>query len=759
MPYPYYNVLRAASGVKTSASSALGSFNSWYAIDGQIVGTNSRWVSNVGTAGEYWSAEFNAIAAISKIIMYSGNSPDNIAFTNCINNVDFQLRINGKWVTVSEVRNNPTNGGYKVERQLSKTYFADAIRLYFPIASDNFRIFEVEAYGRVIGKPAKGLVPVKNLIQPVTGDNWRLKSGQTMPILESDYKIRLKSDTAKVVGYDFPVQLDVNKTYTVGAKNTGSGARLRVIRADNESSIIANILPDTPVLQFKPPVTSCVIRVENNGQVGEFTVEDFFLYEGSILNPKFERYDLNMKKAVRLSGKNLFDNKQSLMVPSATMTIAAEVLPDGLKVSSTSGNTMAVEYIQNANPIKLTVGKTYTLSAIKSTLTNNQAKVRIGYLVKGGNINNAGDVKTIAYLVGNTYTFTVSSGQDDIVLGFYAKDASESGVNVCIYDKVQLEEGSTATTFERYKHKNKPAIKGSKNLILPYSKNPWSFSNSSLVPQSIKDYPFMSVDGEYAFTMTNKTEGWQCAFFFIPVKPNTVYVYSNKFEGANNQALRLDGFKANKTTSTGALFNGNMPIQSNGKGSYAIKTGSETEFIRVILQNFAAGTYKFSEFQLEEGVSLTSFEPYRYGSKSTATKKNIFNDDISKFTVYQSLSSYGKDGNNIYVSAGGTGALDSPVMRLKKGNLYTVKVRVKTDSNAISKVALVDKSDRLTWLVSSEDVLKGQEKILTMSWTPSEDKEAVLRLYTGRNATSGTSTFSEIEVLNTNKNGARSKKI
>lgn len=726
MPNPYYNVLRAASGVKTSASSALGSFNSWYAIDGQIVGTNSRWVSNVGTVGEYWQAEFNAIAAISKIIMYSGNSPDNIAFTNCINNADFQLRINGKWVTVSEVRNNPTNGGYKVERQLAKTYFADAIRLYFPIASDNFRLFEVEAYGRVIGKPAKGLVPVKNLIQPLTGDNWRLKSGQFMPIIESDYKVRLKSDTAKVVGYDFPVKLDPNKTYTVGAKNTGSGARLRVIRADNESSIIANILPDIPILQFKPTTANCIIRIENNGQAGEFTVEDFFLYEGNFPNAKFERYELNMRPAIRpIVKKNMFDIQEF----------------DAKKVVGVGSTYMY--YFTNLKP-----NTDYTLSTNAPFTSGNLANIYLNGSTTDSNGVRKGLSRTAR-----------SNGSGNLYI--LVRNDSELAYQKVLTGEywVQLEEGTQATEYRPYRTTNRPAVKGSKNLILPYSKNPWTFSNSSLVPQPIKDYPFMSVDGEYAFAMTNKPEGWQCAFFFIPVKPNTAYVYSNKFEGANNQALRLDGFKANKTTSTGALFNGNMPIQSNGKGSYAIKTGSETEFIRVILQNNAAGTYKFSEFQLEEGVSLTPFEPYRYGSKSTATKKNIFNDDISKFTVYQALSSYGKDGNNIYVSAGGTGALDSPVMRLKKGNLYTIKVRVKTDSNAISKVALVDKSDRLTWLVSSEDVLKGQEKTLTMSWTPSEDKEAVLRLYTGRNATSGTSMFSEIEVLNTNKNGARSKRI
>jgi hypothetical protein len=139
----------------------------------------------------------------------------------------------------------------------------------------------------VEANPLAILSPEGNLLPPLSDPNWFTKQNQLVGEVKGDYEFKMSTAAVAVVGKDLFIKLDPNKTYTVGATVIGSGARLRVMRQKDEYFQI-NINPSSPIQTFKPISGDMTIRLENNGQAGDYTTKDFFLYEGDIANPVFK---------------------------------------------------------------------------------------------------------------------------------------------------------------------------------------------------------------------------------------------------------------------------------------------------------------------------------------------------------------------------------------------------------------------------------------------------------------------------------------
>jgi hypothetical protein len=421
MANPIYNVLQAKSAVATSSSNMSG-FLPKLAIDGSgsTLSNPSRWVSANSTAGEWLQVDIGRLAVINKFVLYTGNSADNIINNgNSIQNGDFQIRQNGQWLTVGSFRNNNVMNP-KIEVKLDKGYLTDAVRLYFPIAEGQYRVFELEAYGRILGKKAALPRSKKNLIPPLSDSKWFVKSGQTKGEIINDYEYKMTIGVVGVVGYDIPIKLEAGKTYTLGATVIGDGARMRLMRASDDSFLI-NINPSSPIQTYTATITDYKIRIENNGQMGTYTTKDFFLYEGNIQNPVFEPYR-GLPKIAKVTPKKNLIPRQNLIFGSWQGT------PSTINMGSPY-------YYLIPYPIRLKAG-TYTMSSRGDV---NAALVNGASVFLGTNTNLPQQV----VIPSEMDVYIHFRRKDNAAWGSFPTDTEELGI--------QLEAGSVATSYERYK--------------------------------------------------------------------------------------------------------------------------------------------------------------------------------------------------------------------------------------------------------------------------------------------------------------------
>jgi len=183
---------------------------------------------------------------------------------------------------------------YRVEFHANTSINVEEYVKNFQLSLGNIAPFE--PYQAV--NPVATLYPKKNLIPPLTDPRWYVKSGFGMGEIVGDYEFHMVKSSAGVIGFDIPIKLKPNTIYTLGGTFIGGGARLRLMRNDNESFLI-NL--NTGLITQTYTTGSFVdmrIRVENNSQAGDYTTKDFFMYEGSINNPVFEPYQLTNLRSV-----------------------------------------------------------------------------------------------------------------------------------------------------------------------------------------------------------------------------------------------------------------------------------------------------------------------------------------------------------------------------------------------------------------------------------------------------------------------------
>jgi hypothetical protein len=139
-----------------------------------------------------------------------------------------------------------------------------------------------------------------------------------------------------------------------------------------------------------------------------------------------------------------------------------------------------------------------------------------------------------------------------------------------------------------------------------------TFFLASFVP-SQSDY--ITIKGEYEIELVASMNNRDITFL-VPVKPNTQY----KPTCDTNADVHLFYYDSSRTTKLGQYYNS---VSTNGYGT----TPANCYYIGFTLTNrgLGAGTYYFKNWQLEEGITATPFEPYEGINKVSkgVGKKNL----------------------------------------------------------------------------------------------------------------------------------------
>lgn len=282
---------------------------------------------------------------------------------------------------------------------------------------------------KLVNKPAV-LIPKKNLIPPLTDPLWFVKFGQIKGTIVNDYEYRMVASVVSVVGFDIPIKLKPNTTYTLGGTFIGAGARLRLMRADNDAFII-NLNPSAPIQTYTTGTyIDLKIRIENNGQAGDFTTKDFFLYEGNISNPVFEPMQLINKPAKLYPQKNLLKG-----------TIPANVAVTEFDSYYFRIKTDAAFSVPAWDSIEVQPYTDYTLSFDKEAVLND---VGISIEQPSG---------TLIANKSGALPYTFNTGANNVIkIRFWRVNALGADIKVSNW---QLEKGSK-TPFAPYELGNKP---------------------------------------------------------------------------------------------------------------------------------------------------------------------------------------------------------------------------------------------------------------------------------------------------------------
>ncbi len=389
------------------------------------------------------------------------------------------------------------------------------------------------------------------------------------------------------------------------------------------------------------------IMVKNSNEVN-------VLASGNMALTNYKIYGNNVQNGTPTTGapveiesvgdktKNLFD-KDTAQVLNLTMS-------NGGFVTSSTAKTIYI-------PCKAST--TYTISRLSGnsfTVANSIEKPADG----------------ITYSIDGKSSFV--NFNDNVTEGVYTTSASAKYLAVIItgasaahtpeeiMESMQIEEGSTATEYEPYGYKIPVTVSG-KNLFNKDTVNTTRhLSNGS------------TQFGTGNIATYNSTD-------FIPVKPNTTYIKSGDF-GANVQAY----FDSNKN------FIGSATMISAGT---AFTTPSNCAYI---VLNVTVSNAPYSTAQLEEGSTVTEYEPYiqsttniyldeplrcvgsvcdyiDYNNKQVVRNVNVI-DDSGEKTIEESFEE---------LSTPEIKKIDLPEINLYKGNnKITIGTRVTASKIEIS---------------------------------------------------------------------------
>jgi hypothetical protein len=574
---PYYNVLQAKTAV-ASASSSYSNYTPDKAIDnkGQDYKNyaTSRWISGSSAAGEWLQVDIGAVARVNKFILYSGNADaEGTNLNNAIINADFQIWQNDSWVTVGSFRNNPLTNG-KNEVKLDKFYKTDKVRVYFPITEQQYRIFELEAYGRILGKKAKGTAS-KNLLPPFTSALWNF----TRPIVSiSPSKLVLDLDQSRTNEVIVPAK--PNTTYTLSGKTDGRVYFVQRLAGnlDKTGTGYSNYGTFSRTITTGSDVVGLRISMTTD-DAGNKSYENIMLNEGQIALP-YQVNEQNMRQARLIGKKNLippFTDKAWSLIPNADVVDGTKLITHG------SGNWDVSKVL-----VPVEVGKPYTLSA-KVTGTGSveiweDSTLNLGSFAK--------DVNIAGGFASRTYTPTKSPAEIRIV-------NSKKELTDLVFEDLQLEKAESKTPYEKYHGTNKPAKKAAqKNLIDPKMITLRAGTNNVTIKGNRIEFDALGQD--YAginFQVNNdldyagKTITWSCTNRSAGVTPMLAY------KPVGSESLTYIG--ADLTTNSRTML---------------IPAGATN--VRFYVQNNAGqrGNFFIEGWQVEYGEK-TPYSPYKYGNK------------------------------------------------------------------------------------------------------------------------------------------------
>jgi hypothetical protein len=427
-------------------------------------------------------------------------------------------------------------------------------------------------------KPAN--IYTKNLAPPLSNPNWFVKSGQAKGVIVNDYEYKMNIGVVGVVGYDIPITLKPNTTYTLGATLIGTGARMRLMRASDDSFLV-NLNPSSPVQTYTTTaLTDYKIRIENNGQAGDYTTKDFFIYEGNVVNPVFE--------PMKFGNKPLIFNPRKSLIPN--------FLDSGwFGDTSAGGGTMVVDptdpykmkltNTQSAQGrlihIPVETGKTYTFSF---------GKMEGLYRLYKRKVNVHDVAMTLVQHAGvglpTSFTFTPDSDYQ----GFVTLRLTSSWAGTMAFEQLKLEEGPDKTPFQLYVNNMKPAVLyPQKNLIKSFDE---MYLNSFTLVSKTNDYKAI-----YRSIGTNSN-----SYFTLDAELNTDYTFSMDIP----DDMQLGVFSSDGSSAI---------VGYSSAKSVTFNSGNRNKIRCYVRQTVGAVTFELSNPMIEKGGKKTPFEPIKYGNK------------------------------------------------------------------------------------------------------------------------------------------------
>lgn len=244
------------------------------------------------------------------------------------------------------------------------------------------------------------------------------------------------------------------------------------------------------------------------------------------------------------------------------------------------GTQAFTTYKQYSN-ILISAG-TYTFSA-NVTSNDTQSTVSRVYFYNGGNLGGY-----ISLTRGNRASATVTLATDvDRVIMYASADYSSSVGKNATYSNIQLEKGSTPTTYQAYTSQSLPISLTSKNLF-------------------DKDNP-NTIEGYFNLDYPQITATTYPASIYIPCEPNTTYTVQRYESGLVHTVV---GY----TTEVPQIGTTVYGIQLHTQGVVTITTGNNAKYLVARIYHNNQDTLTFDEIlatvQIEKNSQPTPYAPY-----------------------------------------------------------------------------------------------------------------------------------------------------
>ena len=338
------------------------------------------------------------------------------------------------------------------------------------------------------------------------------------------------------------------------------------------------------------------------------------------------------------SGKNLFDDDISNYKYSNSNNALSQIT-GGVRSKFTGTTSTINRYssmaIKNSNNL---LGKTCTFSGTITPSASNTGAIKIYQIKSTGEVSGG----MIADALANpTFTFPSELRSDAVGFGmlFYSNTSGTVAQNDYVdYTNIQLEVGSTATSYEKYVGgyqspnpdfpQNIEVVTGRQNISI--------VGKNLFVPTLINNGTYIYLarctatlsDGEYTLTATGAD-----MFFGSVANPNVIY--------SNDKGVLYE-FTSDvyQVTITNTLFTKNyvtyydenkvsLGYISKGANKFDIqktdKTGAKYFSLRLGYGSAVSGTsYKF-KVQLERGTKKTDYEKYNGNLYEINLGKNLIN--------------------------------------------------------------------------------------------------------------------------------------
>ena len=424
-------------------------------------------------------------------------------------------------------------------------------------------------------------VAKKNLIQNFLSTDWfadMSTGGGTMSVDPvNPHKMTLNMSVS-AQGRLIWVPVEIGKTYTFSFKQITGLYRIYKRKVGNHDANMVLVQdqnagkPDTFSFTVDDTYKGFITLRLTFGSAGTFTFENLQLEVGS--KTTFEPYQLV--------------NPLASVPPVATKQVKKNLIPDLVSFPNTNDRTKLVYQNENRLLMNATALTDYVniqfpakkgqLYNFWATELNENARVAIREVKADGTKTFLTNLTQI-YM---SHSFTTSSSVDKIEI-----ECTVKTIGQCIFDKIQLEEGSK-TTFERYQAVNPLAtLYPKKNLLPPFSQ--WN---------KVDAY---TINSDYKITGSFVSGTIKSCDYTVTVEVGKTYTLSGTVSPVSGR------IRVGRKSDNGLIG----VVGANGSEICTFKA-TENQYIVSIDNNYGTpvfgGTVIFENIQLEEGSLKTPFE-------------------------------------------------------------------------------------------------------------------------------------------------------